>query len=297
VARKPKNARSPGPVNRPQVVRRNVLTPSERADFEYSKYRGTVTPAEAKSFEVRSLSQARGGTVKPKGQATMTPSEAKDFESRSLNRARGGTNKPTNKPTLTPSERKDFESKSLKQSRVNPKVTPTPKPAPAPVARAAASTVGKRGLGRLAAGVLGRLAGPVGIGWALGEAVKDTSLARKAQGAVTNAAASLTGLAAKERAAMGSMSMKVSPRKTTAAPAPSTPSVPPKPVMQSTSTPTSSPAPKMAPKPLQKATGASKSRGKAMSGAELANFIGLPQNNAVRTYMETGKHKYPSGKK
>jgi len=155
----------------------------------------------------------------------------------------------------------------------------------------AASMLGK------AAGVLGRLAGPVGIGWALGEAVKDTSIARKAQGAVTNAAASLTGLTAKERTAMGSMSMKVSPRKTTTAPAPSTPSVPPKPVMQSTSTPTSSPAPKMAPKPSQKATGASKGTGKAMKGAELANFLGLSQNSAVRTYMETGKHKYPSGKK
>lgn len=58
-----------------------------------------------------------------------------------------------------------------------------------------------------------------------------------------------------------------------------------------------SPAPKSAPKPSQKATGASKGKGKAMSGAELANFLRLPADSAVRTYMETGKHKYPSKKK
>lgn len=59
----------------------------------------------------------------------------------------------------------------------------------------------------------------------------------------------------------------------------------------------SSPARKSAPKPSQKATGASKGQGKAMKGAELANFLGLSADSAVRTYMETGKHKYPSKKK
>lgn len=54
---------------------------------------------------------------------------------------------------------------------------------------------------------------------------------------------------------------------------------------------------KTSPKSSQKATGASKGKGKAMSGAELANFLGLSADSAVRTYMETGKHKYPSKSK
>jgi len=75
-------------------------------------------------------------------------------------------------------------------------------------------------------------------------------------------------------------------------------SVPSKTVSAAPKAPTSkgstSPTPKSSPKPRQKATGASKGQGKAMSGAELANFLGLSADSAVRTYMETGKHKYPS---
>lgn len=39
-------------------------------------------------------------------------------------------------------------------------------------------------------------------------------------------------------------------------------------------------------------------QGRTMKGKELADFIGLDAGSAVRTYMETGKHKYPvKGKK
>lgn len=90
-------------------------------------------------------------------------------------------------------------------------------------------------------------------------------------------------------------------RATSTAPGGTSPTVPPKTMQEAPkpSTPkgSTSPAPKKAPKPSQKATGASKGQGRAMKGAELANFLGLSADSAVRTYMETGKHKYPSKKK
>lgn len=38
------------------------------------------------------------------------------------------------------------------------------------------------------------------------------------------------------------------------------------------------------------------SGGRQMKGKELADFLGLKSDSAVRTYMETGKHKYPTKK-
>jgi hypothetical protein len=77
--------------------------------------------------------------------------------------------------------------------------------------------------------------------------------------------------------------------------------VPSKTVSEAPKAPTrkgsTTPAPKSSPKPSQKATGASKGQGKAMKGKELADFLRLSADSAVRTYMETGKHKYPSKKK
>jgi hypothetical protein len=163
-----------------------------------------------------------------------------------------------------------------------------PKGLPAP------STASKlaKGLGRIP--VIGAIFGAA-VG---GNQIKDLPGPQRIQADLVNWAASKTGLAAKEQADLGPMTMKVSPRKTVTAPAPSTPSVPSKTVSAAPKAPTSkgstSPAPKSSPKPSQKATGASKGQGKAMSGAELANFLGLSADSAVRTYMETGKHKYPS---
>lgn len=72
------------------------------------------------------------------------------------------------------------------------------------------------------------------------------------------------------------------------------PTPPPKsmPVAQST-------APSRASTPKAPAMNAGKkpsSGGRQMKGKELADFFGLKSDSAVRTYMETGKHKYPSKK-
>lgn len=232
---------------------------------------------------------------KPK--PTMTPSEAKDFESRSLNRARGGTNKPAGKPTLTPSERGGFETKSLKQSRVNPKVTPAPKPTSTAPTSTVARQVAKKGLGRIAAAALGPVAGAIGTGLLLGEALKGTRPARAAAEGLTNLMAKATGLETRERQMLSNNGMlRPGPRMTATAPGGTSPAVPSKTMQEAPkpSTPkgSSSPARKSAPKASQKATGASKGRGRAMQGAELADFLGLSASSAVRAnLMKNAKKK------
>lgn len=235
--------------------------------------------------------------------ATMTAKEARDFESRSLNRARGGTNKPAGKPTLTPSERGGFETKSLKQSRVNPKVTSTPKPTSTAPASTAARQVAKKGLGRIAAAALGPVAGAVATGLGVGEMLKGTRPAKAAAEKLTGLMAKATGLERMQNQMLsGNGALQAPrPRSTSTAPGGTSPAVPSKTVSEAPKPTTpkgsTSPAPKKAPKPSQKVTGASKGQGRAMKGAELANFLGLSSSSAVRTYMETGKHKYPSKKK
>jgi hypothetical protein len=170
----------------------------------------------------------------------------------------------------------------------NPTVN-RPAPAPSP-----GSAIAK-GLGKIP--IVGAIIGAA-VG---GNQIKDLPGSMKARSALVDWAASKTGLAAKEQAINAPTKYTPKPRQTSVAPGGTSPAVPSKTMQEAPkpSTPkgSTSPARKSAPKPSQKATGPSKRQGKAMSGAELANFLGLSADSAVRTYMETGKHKYPSKKK
>ena len=62
-------------------------------------------------------------------------------------------------------------------------------------------------------------------------------------------------------------------------------------------TPTSTTTPQTpASKPAPKSTASSGSSKPALKGKALADYLGLSADSAVRTYMETGKHKYPTKK-
>lgn len=82
------------------------------------------------------------------------------------------------------------------------------------------------------------------------------------------------------------------PLKMKTTPAPSKASEP-----SASSAGTSVPAPSSnkAPAASTKPKSTPRAAGKTMKGQELADFLGLGADSAVRHYMTTGKHKYPSG--
>ena len=146
-----------------------------------------------------------------------------------------------------------------------------------------------------AGGMAGMLKGIPVIGAIISAAVggynlRDTPLALKARGAVVEGAAKLTGLSKKEQGGVQAV-MPVSGRKTVTAPGGSTPVVPPKTVSSAPPQGSSPPPMKKAPAPSQKATGASKSPGRAMQGAELADFLGLSSSSAVRANLVKNANK------
>lgn len=258
-----------GPVNRPQAVRKNtVLTPSERGDFE-----------------TKSLKQAR---TNPKATSPMTATGS-------------GGKPPSGKPPVATASSsgggplaKRGGSSVVPKMGATPRVEKTVSGSHEMVRPKSLPGAGKAG------GMSGMLKGIPVIGAIISAAVggynlRDTPLALKARGAVVEGAAKLTGLSKKEQGGVQAV-MPVSGRKTVTAPGGSTPVVPSKTVSSAPPQGSSPPPMKKAPAPSQKATGASKSPGRAMKGAELANFLGLSADSAVRTYMETGKHKYPAKK-
>ena len=159
-----------------------------------------------------------------------------------------------------------------------------------------AKQVAKKGLSRIAAAALGPVAGAIGTGLLLGEALKGTRPARAAAEGLTNLMAKATGLETRERQMLSNNGMlRPGPRMTATAPGGTSPTVPSKTIQEAPkpSTPkvSTSPASKSAPKPSQKATGASKGQGRAMQGAELADFLGLSASSAVRANLMTNAKK------
>lgn len=287
----------------------------------------TMTAKEAKDFESRSLNRARGGTNKPAGKPTLTPSERGGFETKSLKQSRVNPkatpkasgvpattgakppmmNKPPSPPTTgggpkppVPRGGTSVVPRMGAASRVEKVIQGTAEIVRNKALPGAATQAAKRGLGRLAAAAAGPVAGAVATGLAVGEMLKGTRPARAAAEKLTGLMAKATGLERMQNQMISGNGLLQAPqtRRTSTAPGGTSPAVPSKTISgapkPSTPKGSSSPAPKMSSAPSQRATGASKGRGKAMSGAELANFLGLDKNSAVRTYMETGKHKYPS---
>lgn len=300
------------------------------------KPKPTMTPSEAKDFESRSLNRARGGTNKPAGKPTLTPSERGGFETKSLKQSRvnpkatpkvtpktsgvpatTGSKPPMmGKPPSPPNASGGFKPPVPRggtsvvprvgsASRVEKVVQGTAEFVRNKALPQTAKQVAKKGLGRIAATAFGPVAGAVGAGLLLGDVLRTAfpESTEAASNKLTDYMASKTGLERiQNQIVSGNGALRAPmPRKTAVAPGGTSPVVPPKTVSEapkpSTPKDSTSPASKKAPKPSQKATGASKGQGRAMKGAELANFLGLSADSAVRTYMETGKHKYPSKKK
>lgn len=288
-----------------------------------------MTAKEAKDFESRSLNRSRGGTNKPAGKPTLTPSERGGFETKSLKRSRTnpkvtpkassapattGTKPPMmNKPPSPPTTGGEFKPpvprggtsvvpRAGTASRVEKVVQGTAEFVRNRALPVATQTA-KRGLGRLAAAAAGPVAGAVATGLAVGEMLKGTRPAKAAAEKLTGLMAKTTGLERMQNQMVSGNGLLQAPRprQTSTAQGGTSPIVPSKTLSETPKPPTrqgsTSPTTKTSSASSQKTAGASKGRGKAMKGAELANFLGLSADSAVRTYMETGKHKYPSKRK
>lgn len=291
----------------------------------------TMTRAEMRDFESRSYRRFQG-TNKPKGTATLTQSERGGFETKSLKQSRvnpkatpkvtpkapglpatTGTRAPTmRQPPSPPGAGRGGRPPAAPRGGTS--VVPRPVRAGA-ASRAerviqgtaevvrnraipgAAAQAARRGLGRLAAAAAGPVAGAVATGLAVGEILKGTKPAQAASEALTGLMAKVTGLEAEQNKMVLSTPQT---RRTATAPGGTTPTVPSKTISEPPMAPTrrggTAQTPKAAPAASQKPTRASSSRGRTMKGKELADFLGLGASSAVRTYMETGKHKYPSKK-
>jgi hypothetical protein len=133
-----------------------------------------------------------------------------------------------------------------------------------------------------------------------GNAVKDEPGTLRARTDLVNWYASKTGSEANADSMNAPTRYTVKPRETVVAPGGTSPVVPSKTLSATPVAPTpkgsSSPTSSNARTAYHKPSNASGSKGRAMSGAELANYLGLKSDSAVRTYMETGKHKYPTKK-
>ena len=104
-------------------------------------------------------------------------------------------------------------------------------------------------------------------------------------------AAAATGLLAVQD--KGTSSGTQTPVKTATAPGGTSVTPPPKPAP---STPASAVQKSSVAPRSSVPKGSNTPKSKPMKGKELADFLGLGASSAVRTYMETGKHKYPSKK-
>lgn len=312
------------------MPRQRILTRSEAQQWETKQFQKPRTSASLSPKELNAKRKASGQSTKPKSKATLTKTEKASWETKQFQKpvsqpsstpataskppaVSGGGQPPAGKPPTTtgtgsagkppmPRGGTSVVPRVGSASRVEKVVQGTAEFVRNKALPQTAKQVAKKGLGRIAAAALGPVAGAIGTGLLLGEALKGTRPARAAAEGLTNLMAKATGLETRERQMLSNNGMlRPSPRMTATAPGGTSPTVPSKTMQEApkSSTPkgSSSPARKSAPKPSQKATGASKGQGKAMKGAELANFLGLSADSAVRTYMETGKHKYPSKKK
>lgn len=251
------------------MPRQKVLTRSEAQQWETKQFQKPRTSASLSPKELNAQRKASGQSTKPKSQAKLTQAERASFETKEFKKPLTEASRPKPMGSLVEGEARMASQRAASQ---------------------AGKGVAKRMAGRALSAVAGPVAGAVGAGLLLGEALKGTRPARAAAEGLTNLMAKATGLEARQNKMLSSKSDSL-PKPKGRVTGDSPTMVPSKDLKMLSSAPkpptpegSTSPARKSAPKPSQKATGASRER---MSGATQAMQVlgrgkdALSSDNAV----------------